>query len=46
MNMVISKATKRLSKGYQNGYDVAIQKAKEEANKIIENAVQTLNSAK
>ena len=33
-------------KGYQNGYDVAIQKAKEEANKIIENAVQTLNSAK
>ena len=41
-----SKATKRLKKGYQNGYDVAIQKAKEEANKIIENAVQTLNSAK
>ncbi|HCW04111.1 MAG TPA: hypothetical protein DGK91_05995 [Clostridium sp.] len=33
-------------KGYQDGYEAALQKAKGEANQIIENAVQTLNKAK
>lgn len=33
-------------KGYQDGYEAALNKAKVEADKIIENAVNTLNKAK
>lgn len=33
-------------KGYQDGYEAALEKAKIEANHIIENAIQTLNDAK
>ncbi|NLZ48095.1 MAG: hypothetical protein GX895_04775 [Clostridiales bacterium] len=33
-------------KGYQDGYEAALQKAKTEADQMIENAVQILNNAK